>query len=235
MEVRDGFIVGIFNYCDRWCERCPLTNRCRMFADLVEVDFERGNGPLPESRMLRERRRLAVQMIEIHAEAEELREAVLPTPGQRFGHLPADMETSAGPPLGVLASAPSLHKKLHELETSADPSARRAIEVIKYFSLFVPMKMIRAIAQVARNGPGDQQSDANGSGKAALLGLEQMERAWTSLIETHHVSATVAAPFLEEIGRMQRNLNRALPCARTFIRPGLDEPDDVKMLNAAEC
>ena len=22
MEIRDGFIVGIFNYCDRWCETC---------------------------------------------------------------------------------------------------------------------------------------------------------------------------------------------------------------------
>lgn len=25
------FIDGIFNYCDRWCERCPLTARCRQF------------------------------------------------------------------------------------------------------------------------------------------------------------------------------------------------------------
>jgi hypothetical protein len=26
------YIPGIFNYCDRWCERCPLTARCRQFA-----------------------------------------------------------------------------------------------------------------------------------------------------------------------------------------------------------
>lgn len=26
------FIPGIFNYCDRWCERCPMTARCRNFA-----------------------------------------------------------------------------------------------------------------------------------------------------------------------------------------------------------
>jgi hypothetical protein len=24
-------IPGIYNYCDSWCERCPLTNRCRSF------------------------------------------------------------------------------------------------------------------------------------------------------------------------------------------------------------
>ncbi len=26
------FITGIYNYCDRWCERCPLTARCMNFA-----------------------------------------------------------------------------------------------------------------------------------------------------------------------------------------------------------
>ena len=26
------FISGIFNYCDRWCERCSFTARCLNFA-----------------------------------------------------------------------------------------------------------------------------------------------------------------------------------------------------------
>ena len=26
------FIQGIFNYCDRWCERCSFTSRCMLFA-----------------------------------------------------------------------------------------------------------------------------------------------------------------------------------------------------------
>lgn len=97
------------------------------------------------------------------------------------------------------------------------------------------MKMMRAFSQVARNGPGEQQSDANGSGKAALLGLERMESAWRTLVDTHHLSAADAAPFLAEIARMQRNLGRALPNARAFIRPGFDEPEEVKMLDASEC
>lgn len=25
---RPGLIAGIYNYCDRWCERCPFTARC---------------------------------------------------------------------------------------------------------------------------------------------------------------------------------------------------------------
>jgi len=34
-----GFIPGIYNYCDRWCERCDFSNRCSVFAS--EKDFER--------------------------------------------------------------------------------------------------------------------------------------------------------------------------------------------------
>ena len=27
-----AFISGIYNYCDRWCERCPFTSRCLVYA-----------------------------------------------------------------------------------------------------------------------------------------------------------------------------------------------------------
>ena len=235
MEVQDGFIVGIFNYCDRWCERCPLTNRCRLFADMAEIDFEQGNGPLTEPRLLRERRRLAAQMIELTAEAEELSAKARPKKGEPFGQLPRELEGSMEPDPEVVANADALRRKLRQLQLSANPTVRLAVEAIQYFSLFVPMKMMRAFSQVARSGPGDRQSDANGSGKAALLALERMDAAWRTLIDMHHYSAKEAAPFLAEIARMQRNLGRALPHARDFVRPGFDESEEVKMLDASEC
>ena len=41
MDVQDGFILGIYNYCDRWCETCAFTSRCRVFADTVEMEAQR--------------------------------------------------------------------------------------------------------------------------------------------------------------------------------------------------
>ena len=32
------FIPGIYNYCDRWCERCPLSHRCLNYAMEQEED-----------------------------------------------------------------------------------------------------------------------------------------------------------------------------------------------------
>lgn len=30
-QQQKQFIDGIYNYCDRWCERCPFTERCRVY------------------------------------------------------------------------------------------------------------------------------------------------------------------------------------------------------------
>ena len=32
------FITGIYNYCDRWCERCPMTDRCLLFASTAQLE-----------------------------------------------------------------------------------------------------------------------------------------------------------------------------------------------------
>jgi len=43
LTANPNFIEGIYNYCDRWCERCPLTQRCANFA------LERARAPADES------------------------------------------------------------------------------------------------------------------------------------------------------------------------------------------
>jgi hypothetical protein len=45
-----NLVSGIRNYCDRWCERCPLTTRCLVYAteaaDLDDDPTSRGiNNP----------------------------------------------------------------------------------------------------------------------------------------------------------------------------------------------
>ena len=32
MANNPDFIPGIYNYCDRWCEHCPFTLRCMVYA-----------------------------------------------------------------------------------------------------------------------------------------------------------------------------------------------------------
>jgi len=39
------YISGIYNYCDRWCERCPFTSRCLNQAMEEELDEEHEGDP----------------------------------------------------------------------------------------------------------------------------------------------------------------------------------------------
>ena len=33
-------IEGIYNYCDRWCERCTFTSRCTVYEDETDLNPE---------------------------------------------------------------------------------------------------------------------------------------------------------------------------------------------------
>jgi hypothetical protein len=49
MDETEPYIVGIYNYCDRWCERCRFTSRCRLFAESAERLFTDEVAPKPGS------------------------------------------------------------------------------------------------------------------------------------------------------------------------------------------
>ncbi len=38
--MQEKYIPGIYNYCDRWCERCTFTTRCRNFESTVKLSSE---------------------------------------------------------------------------------------------------------------------------------------------------------------------------------------------------
>jgi hypothetical protein len=40
MANKQKFIAGIYNYCDRWCERCTLASRCRNYEGNIKASLE---------------------------------------------------------------------------------------------------------------------------------------------------------------------------------------------------
>jgi hypothetical protein len=38
--MKEKFIAGIYNYCDRWCERCTFTSRCRNYESTGKLSSE---------------------------------------------------------------------------------------------------------------------------------------------------------------------------------------------------
>jgi hypothetical protein len=202
MEVANGFIKDVYRYCDLWCRHCALSHRCEAFAGKVDLAAE---------------------------EARHFQEG--PT-RQRDSNLPPGLEVATAPDRSVIVNGGALRKKFQEARLSKSPAVRKALKTIEHFTMIAPIKMMRALSAVSASGPGDRQSDAHGSGKVALLGLERMAEAWRTLLDARHFSEEEAAPFLSEVSRLARNLERALPNARAFVRPGFDEPAEVELLES---
>lgn len=46
-----GYIPGVYNYCDRWCERCTFVRRCRVGrVDMDDDEYEDEGSELPASK-----------------------------------------------------------------------------------------------------------------------------------------------------------------------------------------
>jgi hypothetical protein len=235
MEVRDGFIVGIFNYCDRWCEACAFTSRCRLFADVAKAEAA-----------------LDPSLREI-VETRLLPEDLPPPPPKWMGELIQEMNEAAsesivGEESKRLRPAPPpehqaieerarrycghVHAWLRELFSVSDPSDPRA--VIAWFHTLIPAKVHRALRGLADDEPEERDwpPDHDGSAKVALLGIDRSHAAWLDLVECNLASHSEIAPFIAHLVWLGEALERVFPNARAFVRPALDEPD--AMLSAQE-
>jgi hypothetical protein len=235
MDVQDGFIVGIFNYCDRWCEACAFTSRCRSFA--MEAEMEARLDPSHRALVDAPRRPQDIRkppewLQVIMAEAE----SAIAT---RDGHIEEPRQSRHEDRPLEQRALDYARRALDRLEAhgqhgAADPGDPWAI--IRWFAQQVPSKIGRATRGIA-NDDGefrDWPADHDGSAKAAIIGIERSHAAWNALVASQAFPAEEAAAFVTELQWLERALDRAFPRARAFVRPGFDEPEAVARLEAGE-
>jgi hypothetical protein len=238
VEVRDGFIIGIFDYCDRWCEACAFTSRCRLFADVAETEasLDPHLKPVVEAPVLPEEtepppprwmQEMIVEMNEAAAKIAAGEFEVRPRPQPPKEHLAIEHRAKAY----WFRVYPWLKALAYEPMNPADPCA-----VIGWFHTMIPAKVHRAIHGLAEGGPDgdDWPPDHDGSAKVALLGIERSHMAWLDLVERGVMSDAAAAPFIADLVWLGEALEEVFPRARAFVRPAFDEPDEVAMLLAQE-
>jgi hypothetical protein len=233
MEMRDGFIGGIHNYCDRWCETCAFTSWCRLFADVAQAHAARD------------------QNLKAVVDAPLLPQDVPPEPAPSVRQLLEELDSggAALPQEDVRPFRPEFDRDDHHILVRArdyftrvhrwlrdredvgrdDPSDPRA--VIAWFSSLVPAKIGRALSGLAwvEAGDVDDPRDYDGSAKVALIGIDRSHAAWLQLAEG---GQTDVDSFIADLVWMGDALERLFPRARTFVRPAFDEPEEVAQLVA---
>jgi len=244
MDTQDGFIVGVYNYCDRWCERCTLTGRCRVFAEEQRLAFELASAPRPDGPTAPSSPRgpgsvpVLRSLGALAAAFEELREESIDLPaGADADHRPSRSDPTPEE-IALHDRARALGHRLWSWlapESRAhEPAVKDAVAVLQHFALFVSPKVHRALTGRGGEDWDTADSDANGSAKAALVALDQLGEAWLRLAELGAISLIQAAPVLTELQQLTAEMEQRFPHARAFVRPGLDEPEAVAMLEWRE-
>ena len=164
--VRSGdFILGIYNYCDRWCERCPFTARCLVYAtekaDDLSADPEAHdiNSAKFWSRlesMFQEAHEMILEWAEeAGVDVEAIEDEATGREQQRQDAKQHDLSLAARRYAEMvqrwLSEEFAVEQNVHDdttgksRNTEEDIDVSDAIEVIRWYQFFVAAKVFRAL------------------------------------------------------------------------------------------
>ena len=235
------FIPGIYNYCDRWCERCPQTSRCLNFT-ISEEEFSD-----PEAKDIRNEA-FWNKLSETFGDTLEL----LKESAKEWG---IDLETLDSTVDQENQKAKDVAAKNHLLcraakrysqwvkdwlrdretffsemaaATREGVSLEEAFEVIQWYQYFIHAKVMRAVRgkiEEEEERWDEFPKDSDGSAKIALIAVDRSITAWAMV---RHYITEGASGVIEIIGfldSLRQALEKTFPNARSFIRPGFDKTD----------
>lgn len=240
--MSDKFISGIYNYCDRWCERCAFTARCRV----AEADAETTD----EERDIRNEafwRRIAANFAQasmmLAEKAEEYGIDLNAVSDEEFAERQKreddfieNQELTRLSEKYLKEVSKTLEEPDEWLIFSGGDEQTRAemLEIIRWYQFFIAAKIRRGFhglidfdGTYREEELTDPESDANGSIKIALIAVERSVMAWTSLLTAEN--ARTIAPLIALLEIIKQKSEEKFPHAREFIRPGFDEVSEIVM------
>jgi len=224
-------ISGIYNYCDRWCERCPLTSRCLVYATEQEDDDSLESRDLRNeqfwrklSAIFQETREMIVDWaqnagVDFNAFADE-DEARHKRKRQLVDNHPL---TKAGKKYANTAT--DWFREFDQMVEISDLEDAR--EVIQWYQYQIAVKTMRALSgrkeELEDPEITDFPKDSDGSAKVALIGIDRSIAAWRMMQMSLPDRVESIVPLILQLERLRQRLEKSFPQARDFVRPGFDE------------
>ena len=171
------FISGIYNYCDRWCERCPFTSRCMVYAtesaesisdDPESHDLNNAKFWQKLEGIFRETHALILEWAEemgVDLESAEAEAAITERAQQREEAKEHPLSVSARHYAETVqqwfkdefAVEENVHDDISGEANSAeeDINVSDAVEVIRWYQFFIAAKTYRALMGLEDTGDED--------------------------------------------------------------------------------
>lgn len=242
------YISGIYNYCDRWCERCQFTSRCLSHSigedqnkELEEIDQENERfwSSLNDSfklvftllEDLAKEKGIDLNSIEID-EDEKIDNQVnlLTHRSMNYVNMVDDWFKNHQNIIEnvLLKKEKQSHLKLIYPANKTPVSLQEVIEVIRYYQYAITVKLSRAIQgreNEAKIELEDMPKDSDGSAKIALIETDRSINAWGNLLKYFEDDNEDILKIINYLQQIREIAEQEFPHARVFIRPGFDEVD----------
>jgi hypothetical protein len=249
--MKNEFIPGIFNYCDKWCSRCEFKKRCSVY-----VDDNRGTNDLPNEAlimMITDKLKALSEILEhssqLVSQTSEVVRKEFAFAGNNEMEKPSYVEVKNS--LMAKANEYEWHTASWLAERKVDESIRifgekldlqlltadevalelatlqEWLDEIEHFMTFIPAKIKRAIASARRQNQMDFGNgfprDSDGSAKIAILAIKQSIEIWERLMAHFPELEDDCLDFLARLQQLKDLALKEFPNAMNFIRPGFDE------------
>jgi len=249
------FIPSIYNYCDRWCERCTYTSRCLNYA-LGEEEFDHLETQDLDNeafwQKLSETFQMTLELLEEAAEEQGIdlnsidteeveekerlnnelaRDHECSRLAKLYSEMVDDWLDSARDIFAPDEEEISSAESLEESDTSPaekDDALVEPVEVVGWYQHLIYVKLMRAIRGELIDEPeilDEYPKDSDGSAKVALIGIDRSIAAWGEIRNLFPHRSHQIMDILVHLEQLRRKVEKTFPNARAFIRPGFDKID----------
>jgi hypothetical protein len=215
------FIPLVYNYCDGWCERCPITDRCLLFASERQPDAMAGNGTIERAI------EIGVDFARTVAQACSPDERTVASLDLKLASpSTAPREPAVGHPLEFLARHYAVQVSAFLSTLRREPDGHlppgSALELVAWYHTLIPAKTYRALISEYESSPDTPEllDDALGCAKLVLVSIDRSIAAWQTIAATDGDGRI--GGMIELLDTLRTGVELRFPGARAFQRPGLD-------------
>jgi hypothetical protein len=235
-EISKGanLIPGVYNYCDRWCERCTMAKHCSIYY-MEQQEVENGKDIKNSVDRISDIFSLTMEMMqdmsnELGIDFNDFADFKIPE------HKPSTIESLSNKyGKNVMLWLSENNKFFNEYSENImlinEEKALKigdCLETISWYSSVIGAKVHRSMTKLDTEFGDDIDDisdieDQKGSAKVALISIDKSMEAFVYILNNIGEQEDESLNFLARLSKIRRNILKVFPDPLYFIRPGFVE------------
>lgn len=245
---KENFIPGIYNYCDRWCERCKLAHRCRLYhnelsqstntknkSNFVDIVSQSLKDTVVLLHKIAQEKGINLDDLEIDEKAFQIEQKKYED--ARLHPIVLKADAYVEKTVAWFERNQYLNEEKNkcltqiELGIQVEESKKtleileEALNIINWYIYQIPVKLSSAIGYFPHDPEFEDevQNMYHATAKVSLIGIENSMKAWRNLLDLVEDEEDFILQQLLQLQRLQKQTFSMFPLIHQFKRPGFDD------------